>query len=213
MTTELEGANEDFPGGESLDSASLVVEEKYPKHGNFHPGHQNSTGNSGGWGKSKFREEFVKQALVAARSGMTDVEIAQLFGVTPHGLLLWKYQHPELNEALKEGKALWDSRVEASFAQVAIGYSHPAEKIFMTKDGDIVRAPYTKVYPPSYAAAALWLANRKPREWGKKAGEDDRSLTVNVAINTVRANIENKLARLASRNDMVVISESSESSD
>ena len=211
MSTELEGEPEIFPNGEILDSTSPVVQEKYPRSPSFVPGHQHAAGNRGGWGTSKFRDEFVAQASIAARAGMTNGEIADLFGVSVNGMLIWQYQHPEFAEALKEGRALWDSRVEASFAHVAVGYSHPAEKIFMTKDGDIVRAPYIKVYPPNHAAAAIWLANRKPKEWSRKGGEDDRSVTVNVAINTVRANIESKLARLAARNEEVVVSKSAES--
>ena len=216
MASELESTAENFPDGEVLDSESALVQAKYAEYGNgFYPGHQNSAGNSGGWGgPSKYREDFVRQALIAAKTGMTMGEICQLFDVSYNGLLIWIYQHPELGVALKEGKDLWDSRVEASLAHSAIGYSHPSEKIFMTKDGDIVRAPYTKVYPPNVAAAALWLANRKPKEWSKRAQDEDRSVTVNVEINAVRTSIENKLALLAARKeDLVEVPKSSESSD
>jgi len=45
----------------------------------------------------------------------------------------------------------------------AIGYLHKAEKIFCTKDGEIVRAEYIEHHPPDERAASLWLRNRQPQ--------------------------------------------------
>ena len=39
----------------------------------------------------------------------------------------------------------------------AVGYSHPAVKIFNDKIAGIVEADYTEHYPPDAAAAKLWM--------------------------------------------------------
>ena len=207
MSAELNEGPEDLLEEEvTIDKDGEVKSgPRYPKISAALVGNKYATGGPGGWGdKSKFKQEYIREASIAARAGMTEHEIADLFDVTTKGLQLWKYQYPELREALAAGKEIWDNRVEASFAQVAVGYDIKAEKIFMTKDGDIVRAEYIKHYPPNHAAAAIWLANRKPKEWTKRALENDSgNVTVNVTVQQVRATIQDKLERLAGAGERI----------
>jgi hypothetical protein len=58
------------------------------------------------------------------------------------------------------GKAEADNRVERSLYERANGYSYDAFKIFRTKDGDIIRAPYREHVPPDITACIFWLKNR-----------------------------------------------------
>ena len=199
-------------GPEDLLEEEVTIDEdgevrsgpRYPKISEALRGNKYGVDSPGGWSTSKFRQEYIREASIAARAGMTEHEIADLFDVTTKGLQLWKYQYPELREALAAGKEIWDNRVEASFAQVAVGYDIKAEKIFMTKDGDIVRVEYIKHYPPNHAAAAIWLANRKPKEWTKRALENDSgNVTVNVTVQQVRATIQDKLERLAGAGERI----------
>ena len=58
-----------------------------------------------------------------------------------------------------------DSRVEKSLYQRANGYSHPAVKVFMTRDGKTVEHKYIEHYPPDVTACLFWLKNRRPDRW------------------------------------------------
>ena len=66
---------------------------------------------------------------------------------------------------LDAGKQAADDRVERSLYQRANGYSHPAVKTFMTRDGKTVEHKYTEHYPPDTTAAIFFLKNRRPDRW------------------------------------------------
>ena len=115
--------------------------------------------------KSLFRAEFILIARAAARFGAIDEEIADELNIGITTLERWKEKYPEFRGALKAGKDVFDERIERSLAQRAIGYSHPAVKAFMTRDGKIVEHKYIEHYPPDTTAAIYWLKNRRPDRW------------------------------------------------
>lgn len=117
---------------------------------------------------SKYKPEFADQARQLTNLGATDHDLAVFFKVADSTLYLWKLEHPEFSEALKLGKEVADTRVEQSLYHRALGYSHEAVKILMTKDGDVYREEYIERYPPDTVAAIFWLKNRKPTEWRDK---------------------------------------------
>ena len=51
------------------------------------------------------------------------------------------------------------------FYQRANGYSHPAVKAFLNRDGNIVEHHYTEHYPPDPTSMIYWLKNRRPDRW------------------------------------------------
>jgi len=63
------------------------------------------------------------------------------------------------------GKDEADNRVERSLYARATGYSYDAVKIFHTKDGKIIKVPYTEHVPPDVTAQIYWLKNRRPDRW------------------------------------------------
>ena len=117
---------------------------------------------------SKANDAVLKEALRLAAEGKTDKEIAKALGVTCTTVQNWKKKHPDFFESLKKTKKLADQKVVAALYERACGYSHPSEKIFLNKEGDIVRAPYTEHYPPDTAACFIWLKNRDPENWRDK---------------------------------------------
>jgi hypothetical protein len=74
---------------------------------------------------SAFTSEMMRQARFLCERGCTDVELADFFGVCEKTLNNWKKAHPEFLQALKEGKAFADNRVQRSLFERATGYSHP----------------------------------------------------------------------------------------
>ena len=77
----------------------------------------------------------------------------------------WKKYYPEFRGALKVSKDVFDDKIERSLAQRAIGYSHPAVKAFVTRDGKIVEHHYIEHYPPDPTSMIWWLKNRRPDRW------------------------------------------------
>ena len=47
----------------------------------------------------------------------------------------------------------------------ANGYSYDAVKIFCSRDGEIIEAPYAEHVPPDVNACIFWLKNRRPQDW------------------------------------------------
>jgi hypothetical protein len=112
---------------------------------------------------------FAPRARKLALLGMTDVEIAEFFGVQPSTLYRWRNEIPEFSEALLDGKAAADAEVATSLYNRACGMKVPAVKIFQgTPDGDPVVVPYQEHLPPDVGAAKLWLTNRQPGRWRER---------------------------------------------
>src|SRR5690606_9591061 len=77
-----------------------------------------------------YRPEYCELARNYCLLGAKDTELAVFFGVSESTLNLWKKEHPEFSESIKEGKEEADARVAQSLYHRATGYSHPEEKIF-----------------------------------------------------------------------------------
>lgn len=123
-----------------------------------------------------YKPEFCQKAADLCINGATDFEVAEILGVCVRTLYRWKAQYPEFCQALKVGKAAADDRVEASLFHRAVGYSHPAVKIFMPAGAkEPVFASYTEHVPPDVGAATLWLTNRRGDEWRSKQSLDHTS--------------------------------------
>src|SRR5262245_1570478 len=112
-------------------------------------------GNQGGQ-PTRFRPEFVREARNYALLGAIDDQLAEFFGVAGTTIHNWKHAHPEFKAALRAGKTVADAKVAQALYRRAIGYRHKAEKIFILKDGTIVRAAYTEHYPPDVVACIFW---------------------------------------------------------
>jgi len=122
-----------------------------------------SAGNKGGR-PSKYKDEFVVNAIKLVKLGAGDREIADFFQVSESTLNLWKLKHPEFSEALKRTKEEMDAQVEQSLFRRALGYSHKSEKVFQFQ-GQIIRAKTIEHYPPDTTSMIFWLKNRQPAKW------------------------------------------------
>ena len=134
---------------------------------------------------SKYSPEFDEKAEKLCRSGATDKEIADFFGVRESTLNNWKLKHPSFMESLKRGKDEVDGLVAQSLFRRAMGYSHKSEKVFQYQ-GAIVRATTTEHYPPDTTACIFWLKNRQPELWRERreepAGSDETSALLRKLI-------------------------------
>ncbi len=116
---------------------------------------------------TKFKPEYLSQALVLAEKGFTDNDIAEVFEVTEQTINNWKKQFPQFFESLKKGKAVADQKVVQSLYQRALGYSHPDIHISNHK-GLVTKTNIIKHYAPDTTACIIWLKNRDPEHWRDK---------------------------------------------
>jgi hypothetical protein len=120
-----------------------------------------------------FTVKMAERAYVLAQQGATDQEIAEGLGIGTTTYYRWRHEHPEFRKATELGKEAADERVERSLYHRAVGYSHPAVKIFMPAGAsEPVYAPYVEHHAPETAAASLWLRNRQPDKWRDKVDHE-----------------------------------------
>lgn len=141
---------------------------------------------------SLYKPEYAAQAAKLAALGATNAAMADFFDVAPATFDNWLAEYPELLGAVKTAKDELDSQVVRSLYHRAMGYSHPAVKIFIDKKGAPVEVPYTEHYPPDTVACIFWLKNRQPATWRDRkalehSGPDGTPLPDMVKLQLVKA--------------------------
>ena len=121
--------------------------------------------------KTHYGRFSAKRFEMLVRKGWTDQECADFFDISLSTISLWKTRHPEFMEALKKWKEDPNNRVERALFERAIGYTHPAVKMFVI-GGKVVTQEYLEHYPPDAASMIFFLKNRKPEEWREKETGD-----------------------------------------
>lgn len=99
-------------------------------------------------------------------NGDTLEQIAARLGVDISTLYRWRVLHRELAEALHEGTAEANTRVEEALLRSAEGF-HYDEVVTECNDKDeVVRVKVVNKYrPPSISAQKFWLINRTKGRW------------------------------------------------
>ncbi|MDB5712343.1 MAG: transposase [Sphingomonas bacterium] len=116
---------------------------------------------------SPYKPEFARIAQRLCRNGATDIEVADILGISVRTFYRWCLLHDEFTAAVRVGKDAADDRVERALYQRAVGYDYVAEKIVTTRGGGPVAVPYTMHVPADVRAALHWLAIRQPRPWAR----------------------------------------------
>lgn len=116
---------------------------------------------------TKFGRVILRQLEMLYTAGHTDLFVAKFLNVTERTLRNWMEEKPEFFQSIRNWKITADERVEKALYDRAIGYSHPAVKLFNEK-GTVIEHEYIEHYPPDYNSMELWLTNRNPDNWRKK---------------------------------------------
>lgn len=135
---------------------------------------------------TKYKPEYVEQAVKLCLLGATEQDLANFFSVNVDTLYEWRSKHPEFSEAIKQAKTDLDAQVEQSLFRRATGYSHPAVKIF-NDDGVALKVEYTEHYPPDATSMIFWLKNRQPQKWRDRqeiTGKDGAPITPIIELVT-----------------------------
>jgi len=123
-----------------------------------------------------------------ARKGKTNQQIAEAIGVNLDTVQVWINTYPDFSEALKEGKAPADAKVERSLFQRAIGYKYTEKKVIQLPDGKKRMEVTEKEVAPDTTAQIFWLKNRLPAEWRDKqiqeiTGKDGAPIKTETTLN------------------------------
>jgi len=118
---------------------------------------------------SKFKDVVpsLKQIERMAAKGFTNMDFAEVLGVSHSTIDAWLAERPDFSGAIKRGRDIADRKVEKSLYQRALGFKHKAVKIFQY-EGVPVLQEYMEQYPPDTMAAMYWLNNRQPKDWRHK---------------------------------------------
>ena len=128
-----------------------------------------------------------------ARDGLTDEQIAHNIGIRRETLYSWKKDHPNINNALKEGKEVVDRQVENAMLKNALGFEYEETKtIIEMVDGEKKqRVEKIKKYqPPNTTAQIFWLKNRKRTEWRDR---HETEITGNLNVASIATEIDEYL--------------------
>lgn len=127
----------------------------------------------------KFRPEFMDITRRHFEHGATDVEVADILGISRSTFYAWQHEHPEFLEAVKLGKIPADDRVERSLYSRAVGYEYDSVKIMQDKGRPVI-VPFREHVPPDPGSAFNWLKNRRPDQWRDKLDVDATLRPVDV---------------------------------
>jgi len=142
---------------------------------------------------SLYKPEYPEQARKFCLLGATDIEIADLFGISVGALSKWKKKYPELNAAMKRGKDIANAEVAAKLYKRAIGYTYQEVSIRMAGTVEH-KTTTTKHCPPDVPAAIFWLKNRDKARWRDK---HETEHTGNVVYNNLTdEELEHKIKQL-----------------
>lgn len=134
--------------------------------------------------KAVWTDSIPSRAYELCLLGLKDAELAVAFGVSIYTIDKWKQTHPEFREAILRGKEQADAKVAEALYHKALGYSHKAVDIRIV-EGEIVKVPYTKIYPPDTTACIFWLKNRQRQAW-TDVKRHDHTGTIGVAHSVTR---------------------------
>ena len=121
---------------------------------------------------TKYVSSMCAKAKELASRGYYNQKIAEELGISNSTLHLFMLNHPSFSDAIKQGKAIADEKVELTLYEMATGYSHRVEKPMVVGTGmgesmvEVVE--YTERIPPNMTAIIFHLKNRKPQEWRDK---------------------------------------------
>lgn len=124
--------------------------------------------------KGKYQEWLTKDGLLLlrkwARNGLTEQEISEKIGINRWTLGEWKKKYPNIANALKKTKEVYDSEVEEALENSALGYYRTEREWRRDPEtGEMVLyREYERWFKPDTTAQIFWLKNRDKLHWRDK---------------------------------------------
>lgn len=116
-----------------------------------------------------FLPDYLTEVKAVAMRGLSDKEIAQVFGIAPSLFKKWKRTYPSFRDALDKGRLRADAEVVAALYKRATGqFTLPETKIIKYKDS-YETLDVDQHYPPDTEAIKYWLNNRAREHWQQRS--------------------------------------------
>lgn len=126
-----------------------------------------------------YTDDHARQAYLLALEGVTEVRMAELWGIHINTLNDWKVTRPEFCQALKDGGILANVKVAEHFFLNCLDRYVDDEEIHVWK-GEVIRVPIRRFIQGDKWAQARWLATKDRANW---------TLTEHVQIDQTNINI------------------------
>lgn len=159
-------------------------------------------------GQTLFKNDIIRESERMAGYGLTEEQIAYVFGVSPITLGRWKKNKPEFELALKNGGALANEQVVKSLYQRAVGFEYDEityEKIdigalglkFKKSEIETIKSCdayktriITKKVIPDTTAQIYWLNNKMKDVW-RNVQRIEHSGKIDGGVEKIIVNIVN----------------------
>jgi hypothetical protein len=115
----------------------------------------------------KWNPQYVEIAKAMLRKGCTSHDLANAFGISVRTILKWRAMHEEFDECFRELGPEFDSAIERTLAERALGYYYTVTKPMIVK-GQVVMVEYDEYMGAAEGAMKHWLALRQPDKWRAK---------------------------------------------
>jgi len=104
--------------------------------------------------------ELCEKAESLAAQGLTMEQIISCLNMGRTSFYEKKAEFTDFSDAIKSGQDKGVAVITNKLFERGKGYSHPEEKIFCGKDGEVTRVITTKHWPPDTTAQIFYLKNR-----------------------------------------------------
>lgn len=116
-----------------------------------------------------FLPDYLREVKAVAMRGLSDKDMASVFGIPWDLFKKWKRQYPSFQDAINNGRLNCDAEVLAALYKRATGqFSVPHTEIIKYKDY-YETLDVEKHYPPDTDAIKYWLNNRKKDHWQQRS--------------------------------------------
>lgn len=114
-----------------------------------------------------FLPDCLAQVKAIAWRGLSDDEIAEMFGVDKELFQIWKKTYPSFRTAIEEGRTHADSKVVEALYKRATGYDYEDQVVGRSGVRTLRRHAI-----PDVDAAKFWLKNRQKAHWSDRHSLD-----------------------------------------
>lgn len=126
-----------------------------------------------------YRPTFVHRVRCAARLGMDNADLADVFSVSLATLYRWLNRYQDFAAAMAAGRAEAANPTVPLRYQRAVGYKRTVERVFTPRGaGEPVTVRYKRCILADTGVALRWLRNRQPESWTLDAGASDAAARV-----------------------------------
>ena len=130
--------------------------------------------------RSKWDEKYLLQATQLTFLGLSEQQIADVWGITIGTLAKWKNSHPGFYEALNNGRIPYLGEVADAMHKAAVGYEYEEDAI-SNYQGQVIVTRIKKYAKPNPWAAAKILAIKDRTNWSEVQRSESIHTNINIA--------------------------------